>query len=131
MEIINIVVAGVASFAFGAVWYSIMAGPWKEASGVALGEDGNPANSKSPVPYVTGLVASILVAGMMRHVFVLSDIVTLSKGLVSGLGIGAFLVTPWVATYYGFSGRPFKLTLIDGVYATAGCGIIGAVLMLF
>jgi len=30
-----------------------------------------------------------------------------------------------------YGDRPFKLTLIDGGYATLGCAVIGAVLTLF
>ncbi|MGX9355827.1 DUF1761 domain-containing protein [Roseobacteraceae bacterium S113] len=131
MEIINVVAAGIANFIFGAIWYSVFAGPWKEASGVALDADGNPANQKQALPYITAVIAAILVAGMMRHVFELSDITTIGKALQSGLGIGAFLAAPWLATNYGFAGRPFKLLIIDGGYATFGCAVIALVLVLF
>ena len=70
-------------------------------------------------------------AGMMRHVFALGGVTEISKGLLSGLGIGLFLATPWIATNYAFAGRPMKLTLIDGGYATIGCAIMGLVLTLF
>ena len=131
MELINIIVAGLAGFMFGALWYSVFADAWKAASGVALGSDGKPANAKDPVPYITGVIAAILVAGMLRHIFALSGIDTISEGLVSGLGAGAFLATPWLATCYGFAGRPLKLLLIDGGYATFGSAVIGVVLVLF
>jgi hypothetical protein len=108
-----------------------LAKPWIAASGVTLGEDGQPANQSDPIPYITSFIAAILVAGMMRHVFSLSGIDTLGKGALSGFGIGLFLVTPWIATFHGFGGKPRTLTLIDGGYATLGCTVIGAVLMLF
>lgn len=131
MEFFNVIVAAIANFVFGAVWYMSLAKPWMAASGVALDEDRQPANRSNPVPYITSFVAAILVAGMMRHVFALSGIDTFGKGAISGLGIGLFLVTPWIATFYGFSGKPRALILIDGGYATFGCTVIGAVLMLF
>jgi hypothetical protein len=131
MGFISVIVAAIANFAFGAVWYMSLSKPWMEASGVEVGEDGQPANNSDPIPYITSFIAAILVAGMMRHVFVLSGIDTFGKGLMSGLGIGLFLVTPWIATFYGFGGKPRKLVLIDGGYATIGCTIIGAVLTLF
>ena len=126
-----VLVAGVAAFIFGAIWYMALAKPWMAASGVALDESGQPANRSNPIPYITSLVAAILVAGMMRHVFVLSGIDTVGEGLVSGLGAGLFLSVPWLATNYGFAGRPFTLTLIDGGYAAIGSAVIGAVLTLF
>lgn len=131
MEFLGVIMAAVANFAFGAFWYMSLAKPWMAASGVALNEDGQPANRSDPIPYITSFIAAIIVAGMMRHVFALSGIDTFSKGAVSGFGIGLFLVTPWIATFYGFGGKPRALTFIDGGYATIGCTVIGAVLMLF
>lgn len=130
MGVLSVIVAGAAAFVFGAVWYMVLAKQWMAASGVPLGEDGQPANQKDPVPYITSFLGAVLVAGMMRHVFALSAIDTFGKGLLSGLGIGLFLVSPWIATFYSFGARPRKLILIDGGYATFGCAVIGAVLTL-
>lgn len=131
MGFVSVIVAAIANFAFGAVWYMSLAKPWMAASGVELGEDGQPANRTDPLPYITSFIAAILVAGMMRHIFALSGIDSLDKGAMSGFGIGLFLITPWIATFYGFGGKPRTLILIDGGYATIGCTVIGAVLTLF
>lgn len=131
MEYLSVLIAGVAGFMFGAVWYTVLAEKWMAASGVALDETGKPANRSDPIPYITSLLGAILVAGMMRHSFELSGIDTVGKGLVSGLGIGLFLVSPWIATFYSFGARPRSLILIDGGYATFGCTVIGTVLTLF
>lgn len=131
MELLNVIVAAVAAYAFGAAWYMMLAKPWMEASGVAVGEDGQPANKSNPTPYIIAFIMAVVVAGMMRHVFALSGIDGFGKGLVAGFGIGLFMASPWLATCYGFSGRPFKLTLIDTGYVTFGSAIIGAVLTLF
>ncbi|CUI40146.1 DUF1761 domain-containing protein [Cognatishimia activa] len=131
MGILNVLAAAVAAYIFGAIWYMTLAKPWMSASGVEVGEDGRPANSTDKVPYIVSIVCLVIVAGMMRHVFNLSDIDTVGKGLVSGLGIGLFLATPWIATNYTFAGRSKQLILIDGGYATIGCTVIGTVLTLF
>ncbi len=131
MEVLGVIAAAAAGYAFGAVWYMVLAKPWMEASGVAVGDNGKPANASNPVPYILAFGAAILVAGMMRHIFALSGIDSFDKGLIAGLGIGLFLASPWLLTCYGFSGRPFRLVLIDGGYATFGSAIIGAVLSLF
>ena len=132
MGFLAVIVAAVAAFMFGAVWYMILAKSWMAASGVALNEEKTaPANQSDPVPYITGFVGMLLIAGMMRHVFSLSGIDSLAAGAVSGLGVGLFFVSPWIATFYAYQSRPVRLTLIDGGYATFGCTVIGAVLMLF
>jgi hypothetical protein len=131
MEILNVIVAAVAGFVFGALWYGYFSKSWMEESGVAVGEDGKPANNADPMPYIMGLVAMLLVAGMMRHVFELSNITSLGKGLVSGLGIGLFMAAPWLMICYGFAGRSRKLVLIDSGYAAFGSAVIGLVLTAF
>lgn len=130
MEFLNVIVAAIAGFAFGAVWYMTLAKPWAEAAGVALDENGKPLQ-EGVTPYIMAAIAMLLVAGMMRHVFELAGIDTLGEGLVSGLGIGLFFISPWIMINNGYGGGPFQLTLIDGGYATFGCAIIGAVLTLF
>lgn len=131
MDYISVIAAGVAGFIFGAIWYTALADRWMAASGVPLNAEGVPANRSDPVPYITSLLGAVLVAGMMRHVFELSAIDTVGKGLVSGLGIGLFLVSPWIATFYSFGARPRSLMLIDCGYASFGCTVIGTVLTLF
>ena len=131
MEVLNGIVAGVAAWVFGAIWYTVFARPWMADSGVPLGDDGNPINRSNPTPYILSIIAMIVVAGMMRHTFAAAGIATLGGAVVAGLGIGAFFISPWIMINNGYSARPFRLTLIDGGYAVLGCAIIGAVLVLF
>ena len=130
MELVNVIVAAAAAYAFGAFWYMKWAKPWIAASGIAVDANGNPAN-KSPAPFIIAGVAMLVVAGMMRHVFGMAGIDTIGAGLVSGFGMGAFIALPWIVTNYAYSDRPKALTLIDGGYAVFGCTIIGTVLALF
>lgn len=131
MEIVSVVAAAAGAFAFGAVWYIVMSKPWIAAAGIPVDALGKPMGNGSPMPFVVGIVAMVLVAGMMRHVFATSGIDTLGEGALSGLGIGAFLITPWVAMNYGFGMRKAALTVIDGVNAIVGCTIMGIILVLF
>jgi len=127
MEFLIVVGAGLASYIFGAIWYMAFSRTWMDAAGIVANENGRPPNSGA-LPYITALVCAILVAGMMRHMFSLSGMETIGSGLISGLGVGLFLVTPWIATNYAFAGRSRTLLLIDGGFATIGCTIIGIVL---
>ncbi|MCX7301672.1 MAG: DUF1761 domain-containing protein [Rhodobacterales bacterium] len=131
MQFLAVIVAAFATFAFGALWYAILAGPWMVASGVKRGPDGRPANGSSPTPYLISFVAIILVSGMMRHVFAMAGLDTLIEGVMGGLGVGLFFITPWIALNNGYTMRPFTLTVIDGGYATIGCMIMGIILTLF
>lgn len=129
MSFLAVLIAAAAAYAFGAVWYMTLAKPWMAASGVTDEMMKDKASTKTA--YIVSAVSVIIVAGMMRHTFAQAGIDGAGKGLLGGLGIGLFLVTPWIATNYGFSMRPRALTLIDGGYATGGCAIMGLVLGLF
>jgi hypothetical protein len=131
MEFINVIVAAAASYGFGAVWYMALAKPWMAAAGVKAGPDGKPENASNPLPYIIAFFAAVLVAGMLRHILSSSGVTGVGKGFLTGLGVGLFLATPWLATCYSFGGRPKRLILIDGGYTTFGCAIMGAVLTLF
>ena len=130
MTFISVIVAAVAGWMFGAAWYMTLAKPWMEAAGIKTGPDGKPEN-ESALPYILSGIAMIIVAGMMRHTFASSGIDTVAKGLMSGLGIGLFFISPWIMINNAYGGRPMKLTLIDGGYATFGCAVMGIVLTLF
>ena len=128
MELIAVIIAALASYGFGAVWYMTLTKPWMAAAGVEANEAGKPVTDGGPVPYIIAFVCALLVAGMMRHIFGLSGIDSAGAGIVAGLGLGLFIATPWIATNYAFADRPIKLTLIDGGYATIGCAIMGLIL---
>ena len=130
MGMLSVIVAAAAAWIFGAVWYMALSKPWLEASGIECGENGKPKTGGSPVPFILSAIAMLIVAGMMRHLFMMSGITTLGAGIVSGLGIGAFFIAPWIMINNAYGMRPFKLTAIDSGYAIFGCAIIGAVLVL-
>ncbi len=130
MEYIAVIVAAAGAYAFGAFWYMYNGTRWMAAAGFSK-EQVEGGAGKSPVPFIISAIMVIIVSGMMRHIFGMAGIETVYKGFLSGLGIGAFIVAPWIVTNYAYSMRPKALTLIDGGYAIFGCTIIGTILTLF
>ena len=128
MGILSVLVAAVAGFALGAVWYMVLGKRWMAAVGRT--EDEIKAN-QNPLPFIIGFLGSLVTAGMMRHVFVMAGIDTFGGALVSGLGIGVFMTAPWILTNYAFADRPKDLWWIDAGHAALACGVIGGVLGLF
>ena len=131
MGFLAVLAAALAGFFMGAIWYMSLSRPWMDAAGIEYGEDGKPKGGGSPMPFLVAGITMLCVAGMMRHIFMMSGIESPGAGLVSGLGIGLFIVLPWTAMNYAYAMRPAKLTLIDGGYAVTGCAVIGLVLGLF
>lgn len=131
MGVIAILVAALAGFATGAVWYMLLSGPWLRASGIPLDDDGRPVIHSGVMPFAISGAAMLFVSAMMRHMLVASNIESPGASLVAGLGVGAFFIAPWVAMNYAYGMRSPRLILIDNGYAVVGCGVIGLVLGLF
>ena len=127
---LQVLIAAVAGYAFGAVWYMALAKPWVIATGIEVDDNGRPTNN-SPLPFVVAFISAIVVAGMMRHMFSMAGIDTVGKGFVTGLGLGLFVVVPWMVNNIMFGDRNKSLIWIDGGYAAGGCAVIGLVLALF
>ena len=131
MEILNVLAATVGAYAFSAVWYTVLSKQWVTATGMPVDQNGKPMGNGSSMPFVIGFVAMLCVAGMMRHVFQMSGVNTMSEGIGGGFGIGAFIITPWMVMNYSFSQRNPMLSLLDGVNSVVGCTIMGLILQVF
>ena len=128
MGVLAVLLAAAAGFATGAVWYMILGKHWMAAVGKT--EEEIKAN-QNPLPFIIGFLASLLTAGMMRHVFAASGVEGVGAGLVAGAGLGLFVAAPWILTNYAFAGRPRTLWWIDAGHAALACTSIGAVLGVF
>ena len=129
MGFISVLAAAAAAWLFGAAYYMTLSKPWLRVSGIALNANGKPQGNGSPLPFVLSAFAMIVVAGMMRHMLTASGVSSVGGGIVAGLGVGAFFISPWIMINNAYGMRPFLLTLIDAGYAVFGCGITGLVLM--
>ena len=128
MQLVAVLLAAAAGFGAGAAWYMINGQRWM----AAVGRTEEELNAeKSPLPFVIGFLASVLTAGLMRHVFASAGVGGIGGGLVSGLGIGLFFVAPWIVTNYAFAGRTKALWWIDAGHVVLACSAIGLVLGLF
>lgn len=131
MGVLAVLIAALGCFATGAAWYMTLGKPWMEDVGIETGPDGKPTGEMSPMPFVISAIAALALAGMMRHIFAMAGIDGAGKGLVSGLGIGLFMIAPWIAMNYAYARRPPRLIMIDGGYAVLGPGVVGLILGLF
>ena len=125
---LEVIVAAIAGYAFGAVWYMTLSKQWVEASGIQTDDAGKPQNASDPKPYIVAFLGALVVAGMMRHMFSMAGIDGAGKSLIAGLGLGLFVVAPWMINNVMFSDRSKSLIWMDGGYAVGGCTIIGLVL---
>lgn len=130
MGVVSVLVAAIAGFMVGALWYGAFSKAWVADSGVPVDAQGKPVGRAGPAIFAGAFLCILVVAGMMRHVFALSGIATLGSGFVAGLGVGLFLIAPWITLNVLYTMRPLRLAAIDGGYAAIGCAVMGAVLVL-
>ena len=124
MGFIAVLVAGVAAFAVGAIWYMTLGARWMAAAGVTAEE----AEGAGPVPYLVSFAMALLVAGALRAAFAAAGITGPAEGLGAGLLAGLCVAAPWIVNNVMFSNRSRQLIWMDGGYPVIGMAIMGLVL---
>jgi Protein of unknown function (DUF1761) len=120
-----VLLAAVAAFIFGAVWYIALTKPWMKAARIDPSLSGvNPAILA--MTFLGELVLAIGMAGIIGHLG--PDQVTLSNGIVSGFFIGLLIILPVMTINHRNQLFGWDLTLIDGAHWVGASVIIGAVI---
>jgi hypothetical protein len=127
---IAVIIATLAGFGLGAVWYMTLGGAWMRALGKTK-DALRPEGSAKAVPFIISIVAlfimALMLAGLMGH---LGD-VTVRGGVISGLFVWVGFVITTMGVNHAFSGAKPMLTLIDGGHWLAVLLIQGAVIGAF
>ena len=126
-----VVVAAVASFAFGSVYYMTLAKPWVAAIGKT--QEQVKAEGMKPVTFVVAALAQLVMAwvlsGVIGHLG--AGQVTAENGLISAAFIWFGFVLTTLAVNHGFQGSKASLTLIDGGHWLGVLLVQGLVIGLF
>lgn len=127
-----VIIAAVAGWLVGAVWYSVLSKQWLAAQGKTMETAKQDAAGQSLpvlliVVFVANLIMAVMLSGIMTHV----GPFTVRSGMISGALIWFGFVITAIATNYAFQGRKPMLTVIDGGYWLAVLLVIGGVLGAF
>ena len=125
MNYAAIVVAAIAGFVAGAVWYGLLGKQWMAALGKSKDE-----MKPSPGPFITAGVALLLMAYVLAGTIGHLGEVNLRTGVISGAIIWAGFVATTIAVNNAFQGARLSLSLIDAghwlVVLLLMGGVIGA-----
>ena len=126
-----VIIAALAGFGVGAVWYMVLGGAWMRALDKTEADIKGGAVAAQSLPFAIALIAdlvmAIMLAGLMGH---LGD-VTVKGGAISGLFIWVGFVITTMGVNHAFSRAKPMLTLIDGGHWLAVLLIMGAVIGAF
>jgi Protein of unknown function (DUF1761) len=127
-----VIIAALAGFGLGAVWYMVLSKPWMHAVGLTEAEcKARNQGAGRIVPFVISIVALFVMAWMLAGIMGHLGQVSVRGGLISGFLVWLGFVITTMGVNHAFSGAPTKLTLIDGGYWLAVLLIQGAVIGAF
>ena len=126
-----IVLAAVAGWIFGAIWYAVFSTQWQLAAGITPGKMRQA--QKTPafyLPFVIAFLALVvmawILAGLIGHLG--PGQFTVRNGVISGAFCWLGFVITSMAVNNGFAGRDWRLLLIDGGHWLAVLLLMGAIL---
>jgi Protein of unknown function (DUF1761) len=121
-----VVVAAVAYWVLGALWYGVVfSKQWMALEHMSMEQ----AQSMNPVlPYVITFVLNLLIAYVLAQVCVWRNANTAGRGASVGVLLWVGIVGPITFTTYMYEMRPKDLYAINEFYPLAGLVLMGAIL---
>jgi hypothetical protein len=121
-----VVVAAIAYWMLGAVWYGVLfSKPWMELEHMSMEQ----AKSMNPVlPYVITLLLNLVIAYVMAQICVWRNANSVGRGAAVGVLLWVGIVGPITFTTYMYEMRPHLLFAINEFYPLAGLVLMGSIL---
>ena len=124
-----VLIAAVASWLAGAVWYMALAKPWMAAIGMTPEQMQEcRKGSGAFLPFVYAFLAAAIIAWVLAGLLAHLGPVTLRGGIISGLFCWAGFVFTTMLVNNSFAMRSPKLLLIDGGYWLLVLVLSGAII---
>jgi hypothetical protein len=127
----SIVIAAVAAWIFGGIYYTALSRPWLAAMGKTVeqckAEQAAKAGLAKIAPFILVFVAEVIMAWALYGILVHLNTFTLRAGLISGALIWFGFILTTIAVNNAFAGRRTMLTVIDGGGWLGAMLIIGAI----
>jgi Protein of unknown function (DUF1761) len=127
-----VIIAAVAAWMFGAVYYGVLGKAWLAAQGTTIEQTkaanaGKSSDAKA-TPFVLSFIAEIVMGVAMSGILFHIGIYGVGAGLFSGAMIWIGFVLTTIAVNNAYTFRSVKLTVIDAGHWLGVLLIIGGVL---
>jgi hypothetical protein len=121
-----VVVAAIAYWLLGAVWYgAIFSKPWMFYERMTVEQ----AHSVNPVlPYIISFLLNLLIAFVLAQLIQWRNAYTAGRGAAVGALLWIGILGPITFTTYMYEMRPKELFAINEFYPLAGLILMGAIL---
>jgi uncharacterized protein DUF1761 len=129
MNYIAIVIAAIAGFMFGGIYYTLLSQYWLKAVGLSKSTQ----ERSSWIPYVLAAIANLVIAwvlaGVVGHLG--AGQVTIKNAMISGAFIWAGFILTTVVVNNAFAMRKPMLSVIDAGHWLGTLLVIGAIIGIF
>lgn len=125
---LHVLVAALAYFIVGAIWYSplLFSKKWAEAAGIQLDDSANKADM--PMMMITSFVMMFIACVGLDILIQRLPAIDAMGGLKLGILVGICFAVTSIATSYVYQRKPRILTSIDGLYHVIGISLSAMIL---
>lgn len=120
-----VLVAAIAGFIFGALWYRALGKQWMAATGI------DETFEPGPAPFVIAFACQLFMAWMLAGLIAHLGDVTVVRGLITAAFVWAGFVLTTMMVNHRFQSSPWSLTAIDGAHWLGVLLVMGVVIGLF
>jgi Protein of unknown function (DUF1761) len=128
---LSILVAAIAAWIFGGIYYSTLSRQWLAAQGKTVESCKAEMAGKSTVekvtPFIVVFVSEFIIAWMLYGILFHLNMYSLQGGIISALFCWFGFVLTTIATNNAFQSRRVMLTVIDSIGWLGAFVIIGAI----
>lgn len=127
MNLLTIVLAALAFFIVGALWYGVLFGKaWQRAAGLS---DAQVQGGNMVLIFGLTLAFELLIALVLAHQFAMTGASDRAIMMIS-IGFGAFVMTPAIGINYLYQRKSGSLFAIDAGHFILGMAAMGGVFAL-
>ena len=131
VNILSILIAAVAAWIFGGIYYTALSKPWLTAQGKTLeqckAEQASKTGLAKAAPFILVFAGEIIIAWALYGILAHMNAFTLRGGVISALLVWFGFVVTTMTANNAFGGRKSMLSVIDGAAWLGAFVIIGAI----
>lgn len=127
-----VLLAAVASYAVGAVWYSPIGfgKPWRKLMGLTA-EDMRKMPLTAPQAMILGFLFTLVTAYVMEHLMVLVGVTMMPEALTLGFWLWLGFATPVLSYSWVYEGKSVKLFFLNAAHLFIALEVMAFVLGLW